>query len=293
MRSFCTLADNSFYEKVCALNKSLYNFSQDYSLHLLCLDNEIYEKCSSQKNIICYKLENLLESDNNLEKSRGNNPSREALIVSKGDVDSAKQIQFTWSLAPYFTWWCLEKLEVEDILYIDADIYFYSSFENLYKHTNNISVGIVEHRCPYNPDNGKYNVGIVYFKNDLDGYKCSSWWKNCLLFTNHQYYHTHGKCGDQKYLELFEKLFNGVQILDQYIGHLAPWNFLHHQYDDKQIIWNGKRQELLYCHFSNFKTTDSDYHIAPRHGFKIAPNNFIKKIADVYYNALKEYKDVR
>jgi hypothetical protein len=287
MKNFCTLADNNFYDKVAALNDSLYNFSKNYKLHLLCLDDQIYEKCKDKDNFVCYRIEDLLEQDPSLRKSKENNPSREAFIVSKGNLEDAKKIQFAWLLAPYFSWWCLENLEVEDILYIDADIYFYSSHETLYEHLNQCSIGIVEHRCSYNPDNGKYNVGIVYFKNDLDGYKCSSWWKNCLLFTNHQYYETHGKCGDQKYLELFPQLFNNVKVLDDNIGHLAPWNFLHHQYSENQIVWNGKKQNLLYCHFSNFKHNQNGYELAPRHGLKTAPNNFIKKIADAYYNALK------
>ena len=293
MRNFCTVADNDFFNKVSALNYSLSTNScdsQDYSLHLLCLDDEIYEKCNNQENITCHKLSDLVRSDLLLSKSKNNAPSREALINSNGDIDKAKYIQFIWSLSAYFSWWCLENLEIEDILYIDSDIYFFSNYEKLYDHLEDCSIGIVEHRCPYNPDNGKYNVGIVYFKNDLDGYKCSSWWKNCLLFTNHQYYQTHGKCGDQKYLELFPQLFNNVSVLDDHIGHLAPWNFSHHRYEDKQIIWNNKKQDLLYCHFSNFKYDDKGYELAPRHGYQTPPNNFVKKIADIYYNALKENK---
>lgn len=290
MKNFCTVSDNNFYTKVMALNDSLDAHSNKYVLHLLCLDEQIYKKCKDVKNIKCYKLSNLLDADLLLKNSKNNQPSREAIIVSNGNHEEAKKIQFVWSLAPYFSWWCLENLETDDILYIDADIYFYCNYENLYEHLDNCSIGIVEHRCPYNPDNGKYNVGIVYFKNDLDGYKCSSWWKNCLLFTNHQYYQTHGKCGDQKYLELFPQLFNNVSVLDDHIGHLAPWNFSHHRYEDKQIIWNNKKQDLLYCHFSNFKYDDKGYELAPRHGYQTPPNNFVKKIADIYYNALKENK---
>ena len=289
MKNFCTLADNNFYDRVAALNDSLCNFSKNYKLHLLCLDDEIYEKCKDKDNFICYKIKDLLENDPSLRKSKENEPSREAFIVSKGDLEGARKNQFAWLLAPYFSWWCLENLEIDDILYIDADIYFYSSYNELYQHLDDCSIGIVEHRCPYNPDNGKYNVGIVYFKNDLDGYKCSSWWKNCLLFTDHQYYSTHGKCGDQKYLELFPQLFNNVKVLDEYIGHLATWNFLQHEYKNDKIIWKGKEQKLLYCHFSNFKCNTDGYQIAPRHGFQAPPNGFVKKIADIYYNVLKEY----
>lgn len=290
MRNFCSVADNNFYTKVAALDKSLNTHSTEYTLHLLCLDEQIYNNFSKNTNIKCYKLADLLSIDSNLKRSSNNEPSREALIVAQNDHSKAKQIQFTWSLAPYFTWWCLDNLECDDILYIDGDIFFYSSLDSLYSNLEDCSVGIVEHRCPYNPANGKYNVGIVYFKNDLDGYKCSTWWKNSLLFTNHEYYSTHGGCGDQKYLELFSVLFQNVKVLDEHIGHLAPWNFLHHQYHDGKIIWNSKKQDLLYCHFSNFKYNDDRYILARRHGFETPPNDFIETISDKYYNTLRKVK---
>ena len=290
MRNFCTIADNNFYNKARALNHSLGEYSTDYMLHLLCIDDEIYQRCKDVPNVTRYKLSELMTTDPILKKAQTNQPSREALINSNNDIESAKKKQFIWSLSPYFTWWCLDNLPIADILYVDADIYFFSSCDDLYNSLEDCSVGIVEHRCPYNPVNGKYNVGIVYFKNDLDGYKCATWWKNCLLLTNHKFYLSHGTCGDQKYLELFSELFDNVKVLDPFVGHLAPWNFLYHQYTEDKIIWNDKEQDLLYCHFSNFKYNEKEYKLAERHGLFEAPNTFIKRIADNYYTILKEIK---
>ena len=291
MRNFCTVADSNFYDKVCALNHSLHKKNTNYKLHLLCLDEDILTAAADKENVTCYDIRQLLESDPHLKKSLNNPPSREALINSQGDLKRATEIQFTWAMAPYFSWWCLDNLGVENILYIDADIYFYNDHDTLYNHLGDCSVGIVEHRCPYNPDNGKYNVGIVYFKNNINGYKCSTWWKNCLLLTDHEHYATHGICGDQKYLELFPVLFPEVKVLDPFIGHLAPWNFAYHQYTQDGIVWNGTEQDLLYCHFSNFKPDyeEDTYKLAPRHGM-VTPNHpFIKKISDEYFQSLREF----
>tara|TARA_R110002020_G_scaffold75261_2_gene191662 strand:- start:8553 stop:9263 length:711 start_codon:yes stop_codon:yes gene_type:complete len=231
-----------------------------------------------------------MAEDDLLRRCRNNNPSREALLNTNNDIEKAKYLQFIWSLSAYFSWWCLENLEVPEITFVDGDIYFYSSLDSLKDSVVGASVGIVEHRCPYNPVNGKYNVGIVYFQNDLDGYKCSTWWKNCMLLTDNEFYKTHGMCGDQKYLELFAELYDNVKVIDTQFGHLAPWNFLHHSYDNNQVVWNGKKQDLLYCHFSNFSPDfeKESYTLARRHGFIDPPNNFIKHISDKYYNSLKE-----
>jgi len=290
MKNFCTVADSNFYDRVSALESSLTKVGEDFKIHLLCLDDIIANKINN-KNIICYNIKELKEKDKTLRASENNPPSREALINSGGDQNKAKKLQFIWSLSAYFSWWCLENLNLKDILYIDADIYFYKNLNTLYDKLDNggINIGIVEHRCPYNPANGRYNVGIVYFKNNFEGYKCCTWWKNCLLTTDHQFYKTHSSCGDQKYLELFSKLFKGVSVLDKSIGHLAPWNFNFHQYNKEKIIWNNMEQELVYCHFSNFKIVGSSYELAPRHGFKVAPNKFVQNIADEYFQCLKGF----
>lgn len=287
MKNFCTIADFSFLNRVLALNKSLKKFSNNYTLHLLCLDESIFNSIK-EDNIKLYKIQDLL-IDKNLFNAQNNKPSREALLNTNGDIEKAKKLQFIWSLSPYFSWYCIDNLNCEDILYIDSDIYFFTNWENLYKHLDSVSIGIIEHRCYTSPVNGKYNVGIVYFKNDIDGYKCLSWWKNCLLFTDHEYYSTHSSCGDQKYLELFPVLFKNVVVLDKFIGHLAPWNFNDHLYKDNKIIWNNLEQELLYCHFSNFKPNfeNNTYTVAERHGIIYPTNDFIKKICDEYYESLK------
>jgi hypothetical protein len=298
MNNFCTLADNNFTEKVLALNTSLKRHQENYVLHLLCVDDEIYRKCN-EPNIKKYKISDLLREDVNLRTARSNPPSREALLNTGNDFLQAQKLQFLWALASYFSWWCLENLEVDDILYIDSDIYFLRGLEDLEKSVEDCSVGIVEHRCPYNPVNGKYNVGIVYFKNDFEGYKVLTWWKNCLLRHDNEYFQTHGTCGDQKYLEVFEQLSTNVKVLDEDIGHLAPWNFNYHGYTNNKIVWNKKEQELLYCHFSNFKPKYdiNSYELAPRHGFLKEPTHsahqqqFIKLIADQYYNDLREAHD--
>ena len=265
MIDFCTVADINFKNRIVALKESLYENNPGSILHLLCLDDEIYDRLNGS-DIQCYKVSKLMEDDDLLMRCRNNDPSREALLNTNGDVEKAKYLQFIWSLSAYFSWWCLDTLDVPEITFVDGDIYFYSNLDTLKESITNASVGIVEHRCPYNPVNGKYNVGIVYFNNDIDGYKCSTWWKNCMLLPNNEFYQTHGMCGDQKYLELFEELFDNVEVIDKNFGHLAPWNFIYHSYNEEQVVWQGTNQDVLYCHFSNF----------------------IKRMADKYYNSLKE-----
>lgn len=298
MKNFCTVCDSKFCDRVWALNQSLSRWSNDYTLNILCLDQKAKDlfdlKVEKNKNIRTFFIEDLKKEDPILNQSSKNEPSYEALNVSKGDRDEAVWLQFLWSLSSYFSWYCIENLECEDIMFIDADIFFFDDWREIYHNLENTSVGIVEHRCPYSPANGKYNVGIVYFKNNFDGYKCLTWWKNCLLFPDNEYYKTHGMCGDQKYLELFEDLFDGVEVLDKYFAHLAPWNYAYHGYDGNGgAVWEGQYQKIMYCHFSNFKPNykDNTYLMAPRHGFEKVSNTFLNKMYDEYFECLRRVND--
>ena len=85
-----------------------------------------------------------------------------------------------------------------------------------------------------------------------------------------------------------------MEVLDKYFGHLAPWNYAYHSYDkDGKIFWDGKLQDLVYCHFSNFKPNykDNTYIMAPRHGIQDTTNTFIKNIYDIYFDCLRRVND--
>ena len=93
MNNFCTLADSNFTNRILALRESLTEHSPGSILHLLCLDDEIYESLSS-KDIECYKVSTLMEEDDLLRRCRNNNPSREALLNTNNDIEKAKYLQF-------------------------------------------------------------------------------------------------------------------------------------------------------------------------------------------------------
>jgi len=291
MKNFCSVTDINYLNKLLALNFSLKKYSNNYLFHVLCLDNETYEKINDT-NIKKYHINNLLSNSEELKSCLNNPPSKETLIITNHDIELAKKKQFIFSLSAYFSWFCLSNNNVEDILYIDADIYFFDNWEKIYASSLKKSIGIVEHRCPTADYIGKFNVGIVYFKNDDQGFRSSRLWKNCMVRTNHQFYESHGTCGDQKYLELFSQFFSNIIIFDEFFGHLAPWNIYHHLYEDNKIIWNNKKQDLMYYHFSDFKIDYSKKCFTPaaRHGIIKLQNKFLENLHQEYMNSLLETK---
>lgn len=285
---FCTIADNKFSSRVLALNESLSRHNSDYTLYLLNIDN----KKISAPNIENISFQNFLSDHDELRLNQNITPSKEALRLSKSEKE-AKDLQLTWCMSPCFTNYCFKNFCKEDILYIDADIYFYNDWSVIYNDMpEKLEIGLVEHRMPWTGDSGKYNVGILYFKKTQEAEKCLDFWQHCVLHDT-EYRDVYGTCGDQKYLELFPEKFKNVYSMDSYIGHLAPWNLVYHQYTSNQIVWKNKPQNLLYYHFSNFTPnfTDDTYIPAPRHHItSVRSIPLLHDIHETYYKALKRYE---
>jgi hypothetical protein len=265
MNYFCTHSDKNYLEKGLTLYHSLKErTTQNFTLFYLCLDDQTHTTllqliASSDlyKNIQPLKLEHiftpqLLHTVRNLPKSH------------YGDQYS----QFCWALTPYFTNWllCNKLPENTQLLYCDADIYFYHNPEVIFDVCSKYNIGIHKHRFggTYNVetnDVGEYNVGCVYFKNNQEARNISTWWKNCLFNPHNQYYKQYGTCGDQKYLDLFIPLFNSndnenVCVFDEdlKIGHGAPWNFAQYGFPAwGTISYHNQEQPLVFNHFSHFR----------------------------------------
>jgi len=302
MRHYCTISDKEYL--LCALtlhDSMLENEKEEFRLYFLCLDDYTYSFLQEKKlkNIIPFHIKDIENQDFKLKSSYYNAPSIEASESAKNKQKSAHYIQYCWSLAPYFSWYLLMNKKTDHIVYVDSDIVFYKDMKGLYSEVGEKSVGIVRHRIDYQESSGEYNVGIVYFKNDEIGKKCLSWWKNILLEPNNPYYKTHGMCGDQKYLELFEPLFgtNNVCIVDKTVGHLAPWNVTYHKYHNGKIIWEEQEQDLYYFHFAHFvpyferNTYRTSYKNEWVWGEPAASNEFVKQKYDGYFIKMKNIKN--
>jgi hypothetical protein len=299
MRNLVTISDYDYLEKGLTLYDSLMSTQKidSFVLNYVCLDEKTYKKLFS------LKLRNLnpinikeLENDNfELSNIRNIPPSTEAVSNGQAQGRDPKYIQFCWALASYCCYYFIHRQNLDNIYYLDADLYFYKDLDMFDREIDKKSVGIVRHRIDYLPSSGEFNVGIVYFRNDYTGRACSNWWKNQLASDPNcnPYYPWYGQCGDQKYLELFPLIFgNQVRIVDDTVGHLAPWNVTFHEYDNESIIWNGIKQDLLYFHFAHFKRQEKGYRTSYNNewiwGTPEDFHLFVKNKYDEYYKKTLE-----
>jgi hypothetical protein len=116
----------------------------------------------------------------------------------------------------------------EWLVYADADLYFFRPLEEYLIHFDKANVIIAPHRhFAWNQKRlakyGEFNVGLVAFRNNNEGQAALKYWADsCLEWCSDV--PADARYADQKYLESFFKVANGV-VVDKRPGvNLAPWN---------------------------------------------------------------------
>jgi len=240
--NFCTIFDKNYLYKGLALYKSIVKHCPDFKLWILCLDNIVVEilKKINLKNIELIPLKTI--EDNNL------------LSVKNGRTNA----EYAWTCkAPFILYLLSTYSSLDSIVYLDGDTFFFFSPERLFQECNNYSIGITPHYFTPNQKykeqtKGKYNAGVIFFKNDINSLNCLKWWKNrCIEWCFH--YYENGKMADQMYLDQWNKLFVGVRDINYKGVNVSIWNVFQYNIEQKnsQILIDGN--PLILYHFHSFQ----------------------------------------
>ncbi len=240
--NFCTFFDKNYLYRGLALYNSLTKHCSDFKLWILCMDNITYDFLNKM-NLNNVKLIPLKEFEN-----------KELLDIK----NTRTFIEYCWTCGSSLLFYILKKnSDLKMIAYLDSDMYFYSSPEPIYKEFGNKSIMIIPHK--FSSENqhlkirgGKYNVGMLIFKNDKNGLTCLEWWrKKCIEWCFS--YHDKGRYGDQLYLNDWPKRFSGVHVLQHKGVNVAPWNVSQYKIKkiNKQIFIDN--EPLIFYHFHALK----------------------------------------
>jgi hypothetical protein len=242
-RYFCTYFDQAYLTKGVAMIESLLRHTPVSTVYVLCLDSTTMAALErlpwpSVRVIGLYELE---AADNTLAEVRGR----------RG------RVEFYWTLTPILPLFLLERHHhIDAITYLDADLYFFSDPEAIYRELGEGSIYITPHRFskPYQDlvRFGIYNVAAVTFRHDASGLACLRWWREkCLDWCGT--IEDQGRFGDQKYLDCWPTMFEGV-VVSQHSGcNLAPWNidnYRVHEQDGTLLVDNSP---LVFYHYHGFR----------------------------------------
>lgn len=253
MMIFCTLFDSNYLDKGLTLWQSLENVTKDYRLYIFCFDDKSFEVLEDMK------LDNVVP----IHHSR---IETEELLKLKKERSKA---EYCWTCTPVIVEYVLEEYNESNCTYIDADMFFFSNPQVLYDEITEAKANVVitEHRFKNDfsgrrwlRKSGKYCVEFNYFDKSENATKALKWWKDKCFEWCFALYEPE-RMGDQKYLEKFPVLFQGVHELQHLGGGVAPWNLKQYalvKADDEGILLrkkgeNGTEFSLVFYHFQNIK----------------------------------------
>lgn len=241
MEHFVTLFDSLFLPQGLALHKSMERFAGEYTLWILCMDDEAHD--------LLNKL--------NLTNVR-------LLQLSKLETEELKRVkptrtrgEYCWTLTPFTPRFVFETCpSIDRVTYIDADIWFRKTPAPIFNEFDASGKYVLITDHGYAPEydqsaiSGQYCVQFMTFARE-GGEHVRKWWEDRCIEWCYQRLES-GKFGDQKYLDDWPIRFeSSVHVLRCQEWTQAPWNASRYPYSQGIIyhfhglrISEGKKIDL-------------------------------------------------
>jgi hypothetical protein len=203
-------------------------------------------------------------------------------------------IEYYFTCTPSLPLFILDNYsEVDLITYLDADLFFFADPAPIYDEIADHSIAIIEHRFPPNlrdrEQYGIYNVGWLSFRRDEHAFACLHWWRErCIEWCYDRC--EDGRFADQKYLDNWPNLFQGVVVLRHKGANLAPWNLANYKIRADEIqVWVDE-QPLIFFHFHDLKKIKDWLYDPQMAMYKVKPCRRIRR--NIYGPYIQTLSDI-
>lgn len=213
-------------------------------------------------------------------------------------------VEFSTSIKPFALGHLLNEFNYQHVFYVDPDIMFFDSFENVLKEQADHAIMITPHitRFEQSDDNhtyekgclrfGIYNLGFIGITNCDESQRFLSWWQDRVTdycYMDETFY------TDQKWINLAPIYFEDVYINKNKTFNFAEWNFCERVLEEKDGSFEVEGKKLVFFHFSGYKAGEPVEFLEKRK--KAMGNNSFNtliKIYTVYHDWLQKfnYKDI-
>ena len=198
----------------------------------------------------------------------------------------------------------------QKVIYLDPDIYVYSTLSNVFNILDNSSIAVTphmlqpqyvhQHQIPdivsevENLKTGPYNLGFIALNRDEEAIKFLNWWESCCLccaFDEHE----SGVFVDQKWVSLVTCYFEKVKIIRHYGMNVAYWN-IHERlltFDSKNNICVNNEQ-LIFFHFSGHNYVDGKISKISKHllSYEVKDDSIIQRLIMDYTKLVSQNKSL-
>lgn len=262
--NFTTYFDKNYQHKFYTLYKSLELNCKNFHVYAFYLgENEIDETLEKTQNVTFISLAKLEYQYPDLYYAKKNRSI----------------VEYYFTLTPFICRYIFEVFKLNQITYLDSDLFFFNNPENLYNFIEQSSseIFITEHdNKKFEKKYGRFNVGWIVFKNKLNANKCLyDWGKNCIHWCFDDI--KKDKFADQKYLDKWIEDYENVFIVNDHLINIGPWNF------NKITLSNS--DNLISFHFHNLNIVYEYFfitNISSFHNLSMINKNLIKKIYSKY-----------
>ena len=250
MEHFVTLFDLLFLPQGLALHRSMERHSGNYTLWILCMDDEVHEILSLMKLPNVQLLQLSLVETKELERVK---PER-----TVGE--------YCWTVKPFALKFVFDSdISVKRVTYLDADLWFRKSPAPIFQEFDKSGKDVLITDHAYAPEydlsekSGQYCVQFTTFTRE-GGEPVRKWWEErCIEWCFARY--ENGKFGDQKYLDDWPERFQKqVHVLSNQGWTLAPWNANRFPYSNG-IFWHFHGLRLTEKHSKAMVQLTTEYSI--------------------------------
>jgi hypothetical protein len=243
-RHYCCYFDRNYLPRSLAMIRSLRQFDSTSTVWVLCLDDDCFKamRLLNEPRVNLVRLEELVTGDAELETARANR----------------SRVEFIFTCTPSLIRFVLQRIRESDtVTYVDGDLFFYSDPAVLHEELGEGAVSLIRHRFSENLRDrekyGHYNVGWLTFRNDSRGISAVNWWRSRCNEWCYDYLDG-DKFADQKYLDRFPELFDGVVVLEHDGANVAPWNIARYGITSIQgKLYVRQQVPLVFFHFHGFR----------------------------------------
>ncbi|MFQ6601599.1 hypothetical protein [Flavobacterium sp. C3NV] len=223
--------------------------------------------------------------------------------------------EFCTSIKPASFSFFLEKTKYEKIIYLDPDIYIYSSLDPIYQMLENHSIVLTPHITAIQDvfqgersesglmSTGVFNLGFCGIKRSISANKMISWWHERLLdkcyFDSYETYYT-----DQKWMDFLPCYFDSSELyISRHLGmNIAPWNFFEREvYRENENLKVRNREAnskkvsdpVIFVHYSGYNYNEMKKgNVVQNNISNIKDYDDIKLLTDVYANAIYKNREI-
>lgn len=273
---YCTYFDSNYLPRGIAMIRSLRRHDPSAHIHVLCLDDATYDvMASSNENVSLIHIDELLSADPEFALARENRTQIEWYFTA------------TSCLVNYIT---QKNPNIQNLYYLDSDLYFYSSIQPLLDESKNASAQVIEHRFSPQMQHllvyGRFNVGWIGFSTTDEGLSLIKNYRNLCIDWCYDKLEDE-RYGDQKYLDQWPKNYPNCVVSAHRGANVATWNITGRTLSVRSDDFYIDEDPLIFYHFQGVARMKSGNYVV-----KGDPLNFDNYFELLYAPYLKELGEI-